>query len=979
MTKNLVCWEQAAVQFATQVDVGGLEVGDDHADAVFAAIHQPIPINQVRDLGNATTSESKVTEDIVLKRFCSPIAGNEPLLLFVTGQKGTGKSHLVRWLRSRIGPRPDWHVVYVEKRNTDLRRVTEKILLGIDTPKATQLREDLARAGSVVSSDEEAMSALLERLSQLVRFDTSSTIPGLAGLDESEIDDLRRMGSRLLGDYTFREELSRSDGPIHRIVKLARGGPDPGAELDEADLRLSAVDLKVDPARFEDVGSEMAGLIRSLVSTEGLRSDLAALCDFYLPRAKAQVFTGQGTDLLEVFEDVRREIAARGQELCLFVEDLVLLHGIDKQLAQALTVPATKELCKLRAAIAVTDGYLRSLDTFTDRGIRFTLDMNLDTVGASGMREFVGRYLNVARLSEADLAGAVATKGGVASANGCRTCPQRKPCHETFGTTSAGHGLYPFNAAAVDRMVRLASPEGFRPREILRTVLREPLETAENELPSGQFPSEEFAHTLDEMRSNLSAALRRSVRHTSANPDAELSLRAFYAARPPAIDDEVRAVAQYFGVKLTDLDVDTVAPEEPVAVDAPSRSESAGQDEFDRWALGTRMAAPTALAIRKYLADALIARLRSGPYGLTVTGDKANSWWIGSHLFRTTDIEIENAAGKSALEASYPLRFLTNDDNAVLLRGVFATAQGGDPMQVDNGAWMFQVNTRLDQYAEDLADLARTREAAQFDAAVAALAVLRHAHPEPGQTVDAALGAIFAPQAAKGAHPALAKLAIGTRDLRETALGTLRTYATTAKGSGKPSVLDAALVQPILKSHLNLRTLPEPGADLAPDWVASVTRARTAQAGAANDAWRQVGDAVAAVAAYLSPDEDLDQAMGLLPRLVQVAANGGKLSGADSKARFEAALVAVPATAMETYRRMAKRLDAGVGAGDVWDLREDPVPHLQALAAFARESAAILTSLENSTSVVAAGRDLDTHAVIAQLRVLSDILDGIAK
>src|SRR5581483_9230732 len=148
-------------------------------------------------------------------------------------------------------------------------------------------------------------------------------------------------------------------------------------------------------------------------------------------------------------------------------------------------------------------------------------------------------------------------------------------------TTSAGHGLYPFNVAAVDRMVRLASPESFRPREILRTVLREPLETAENELPSGDFPSEEFAHTLDEMRSNLSAALRRSVRHTSANPETELSLRAFYAARPPAVDDEVRAVARYFGITLTELDLDATVKEEPVAVDAPARLESAGQDEFD--------------------------------------------------------------------------------------------------------------------------------------------------------------------------------------------------------------------------------------------------------------------------------------------------------------------------------------------------------------------------------------------------------------
>ena len=68
-----------------------------------------------------------------------------------------------------------------------------------------------------------------------------------------------------------------------------------------------------------------------------------------------------GADLLDVFEDVREEIASRGQELCLLIEDLVLLHGIDRQLAQALTIPASARLCRLRAAIAVTSGYLNLL------------------------------------------------------------------------------------------------------------------------------------------------------------------------------------------------------------------------------------------------------------------------------------------------------------------------------------------------------------------------------------------------------------------------------------------------------------------------------------------------------------------------------------------------------------------------------------------------------------------------------------------
>ena len=59
-------------------------------------------------------------------------------------------------------------------------------------------------------------------------------------------------------------------------------------------------------------------------------------------------------------------------------------------------------------------------------------------------------------------------------------------CHATFGVSGDGYGLYPFNGAALDQLVELASPGEFQPREILREVIRAPLETAEEELPSGR-------------------------------------------------------------------------------------------------------------------------------------------------------------------------------------------------------------------------------------------------------------------------------------------------------------------------------------------------------------------------------------------------------------------------------------------------------------------------------------------------------------
>jgi hypothetical protein len=977
---NRVCWDRAAIQFATQVDVGGLEVDDPRADAVFGAIHQALPVRRVRDVGGGRTSGASDLD--VLKVFTKEIDSNEPLLLFVTGAKGTGKSHLVRWLKSRIGTHPEWHVVYVEKRNTSLRRVTERILNGIDTPKAVLLRESLAQASSMISSDEEAMSALLARLDRLVTYDSATEITSLPDVSSAELADLRRKASRLLGDFTFRAELSRKLGPVHRIVRLARGGAEPSEDVDEADLHLTDADLVVDPSRFEDLGHEMQRLVGSLVSSKPMRTDIAKLCDWYLPRAKAEVFTGQGTDLLDVFEDVRREIASRGQELCLFIEDLVLLHGIDKQLAQALTIPASADLCNLRAAIAVTSGYLSSLDTFTDRGVQFTLDIDMEAIGSRRLRDFVGRYLNVGRLSSEALIASRGTGRGSTIPNGCLDCPDRVPCHETFGTSELGHGLYPFNGAAVDRLVELASPGGFRPREILRQVIRAPLETAEEELPtSGTFPSRDFAHALDENRQNVPVAVRTSVRRDNVvNPDAELSLRAFYAQSPVEVDSNLERVAQYFGVTLTP---EILAGQGEVDEKQEEKDTSAGPrqpavDEVERWANGEMLTAPTALSIRKWICDAVIAKLQNGAYGVAIRKPRRNEWQVGSYVMRVTDVVIDRAMGSSALTPSAELRIERTDENAILMRGILEVVRGGVLDSVDGGAWFFRLQTKISQFADAVAGLATDDAMASLSGAVQALAVLRNGASDPGATVRDALPAMLISTPPAHSNRTLLDFLREVRPFRDEALTIVRDRATMAKGSGKPSLLDVGPSYQLIRSRLKTRSLE--GDIDTDDGVGRVFRGiKTKQSRAAATAWSDVTRAVQNVNRFLDPEEDLPAALKIVDRLVSDAHTKGMLPRADSRTEYEEAREKVEPEMMEVYRRFSGKVIGNVGPDDLWDVLADPLPQLWVLGRYAAVTSELLSSLEATLTETTDGKGFaDTEALIKEFRGLADLLDIVA-
>jgi hypothetical protein len=967
---NRVCWSRAAIDFATQVDVGGLEVDDPRADALFRAIHQRLPVR--RELSADQSTE--VSEDDVLSAFTRPINSNEPLLLFVKGAKGTGKSHLVRWLKSRLGARPGWHVVYIEKRNTSLRRVTEQILAGINTPKAEALRQELARASSEISSDEEAMSALLARLDQLVQFDPASELADLPELTASELADLRRKTHRLLGDYTFRNELSRPGGPVHRIVRLAQGEAE---DVDEAGLHLTEADFNVDANVFEDLGAELLSLVRSL-SNRALRADIAALCDSYLSRAKAEVFMGHRTNLLDVFEEVREEIASRGRELCLLIEDLVLLHGIDRQLAQALTIPASARLCKLRAAIAVTSGYLSSLQTFTDRGILFTLDIKRDAISRDSLRNFVGRYLNAGRVPDLFGTGSGPHDPPAIVPNACLTCPDLGKCHDTFGASEDRYGFYPFNGAAIDRLIDLASPGDFQPRAVLREVIRAPLDVAEQELPSGGFPSAQFARALDDVRKPVPPGVRADIRRlNSTDPDAELSLRAFYALSPPAEDPALARIATYLGAHLSPGVTDN--PEPPPGPPPPPNGEPA-TDEIDQWANKEgRLTAPTARLVRRWICDAVAAHLQSGPYGLVISRRSKHTvteWQIGSYTMRDIDVDIERSGGGGVVDRPHPFRIKATDENAVMVRGILGAARGNSLDSEDQGRWFFNLQTRISDYADTIARLTEGGAAAALPDAMHALEILRYTAPNPGRSVPDALVAMLMPIPAQP-NAITKKFLSEVRPIRDEALMLVRAHATAAKGTGKPSLLDVGPVLRQLQSRLGARSVEgQPGGGVGGQLL---KRLEVHQAQAAERGWASVSRLVQAVGQVLDPAEDLAATFKVVDRLIKEGGNRGRLPMADSEEKYEMARQEVGTEAMETYRRLSKKIAMGTGPGDLWDVLDDPQPQLSALHDYATVTSDILSRMTADLTTGSGPGGVDADALIQEFRDLAELLDPASK
>ncbi len=939
----LICWSRAEIQVATQIDVGGLEVGKPSADAVFAAIHQSVPIAKLRKAG-ADSDTAVMNEQEVLTDFARELASNEPHILFVTGDTGTGKSHLVRWLRSSVGLKPDWHIVYVEKRNTSLRRVIEEILRGVDTPRAMELRKSLALASASLSSPQEAAHALMAKLEQLVKFDDA---PSVGHLNGPALTYMRKQAARLIGDFTFRRELGKETGAIFRLTKLAMDGTPDDEDVDESTLHISPDDLKMDPADFEETGNFLK-LVKTVNHSVDVRRDIAALLDHYLARAKAEVFMGQSTDLQMVFEEVRQVVASQGKELCLFIEDLVLLHGIDTQLAQALTIPARSDLCKIRAAIAVTSGYLKDFSTFATRGVHYTMNVPRSEVSPTAMHDFVGRYLNAGRVGETALAAWHSETPTSPVPNKCDSCPVQVACHTTFGKSQVGHGLYPFNAIAIDRLTTLASPTGFDPRTILREAVREPLEVAEAELQQPSvFPSAAFARTLDDRRKSIPPERRLEITRDSPNPESELSLRAFYAENPGFVDPELAKIGDYLSVHFIDLsDFGSGGVES-----AQSRADEpvqARESEIDKWLGGKLLSAGSALKIRKWIIATVAAQLQSGPSGYPVRKQGSN-WQIGSHTLRLTDVKIEKAGGGGNLASAVSLNFAVNDADAVLLKGVLNASTSGDLGGVNGGEWYFEIQNRLDSFERAIVEAIRQVES---DAAssLRILAVRRNIAVGERATV---LADILSEPARTGLHNAAQSFLGETQNHRDYALQLVRDRLTYSKGDGAPTLFDSGGVNG-LGAVLTTLQLKEPYVG-SPETVRQLEGAAARQLAASRAAWRAANEAIDKLLPQLPPTEDLAIAFESVDRVVRLAHEQQKLPTSDARDSYFEMRKLVTPDAFATFRRLAGHHErrADPSAADLIEVAVDftePLSNLTNLTAYADF---LLSRIAEKTSTVA--------------------------
>lgn len=538
-----------------------------------------------------------ISQDGLLAEFLRPEAPYSRLVVY--GRSGSGKSHLIHWLKLNIPTTSDRLVVVVPKAGTSLRAILEMLIGELPVDRQESFRDALSRTGEAVATRQGQKERLLNEIAYAI----GELEPSEHSLDRDLEAELIKNVPYLFQDVHFRQKHFYADGNlIADLVDHVFAAPSAYRPAEQRRM-FTLADLPIDPIDFKDAAALAQTALQYLYSIPGAPEMAVDMLNRCLELAISRTLSFSGDRLVELMVTLRRHLKEDGRELVLLIEDFARVQGLDRALLQAMIDQGQdSSLCKLRWAIAVTTGFFEQVvDTVYTRITHFvnmdrsTARADVDLLDQAGLAAFAGPYLNAVRLGPNGLQAWEAQGVGARLPNACEECPLKTGCHQTFGHTPAGHGLFPFTPKALWNMAQRADDqlvEAFNPRTLQTGVLTPVLDDYGPSLPAGEFPPPALLERLGGFRA-FDAAARSELRRRAGAEEGRVG--AFLelwdgSGRPLNLPQDLR---EAFGIPtLGDVadapgdETDDIAAKPVLAQPASGRKLTREEVELEAWARG---------------------------------------------------------------------------------------------------------------------------------------------------------------------------------------------------------------------------------------------------------------------------------------------------------------------------------------------------------------------------------------------------------
>ena len=436
----------------------------------FMATHMPFDNLEVYEGGQTDKPPELMNEERIFQTLIRN-PDNRHRMIIVRGNNGAGKSHLIRYWKTRMEGSPaniynseTEQLLFLLRRNNSVRGAFAQ-LLEQDVIRDPDIKEKLRKfVASSTSRDEES-------------FKTDIFYAYVAAVSNDRSGStykpvICRNLAQYLSDPRMQEHLMRLGGAVERCYQMITA---PNNQVLGESLVFTAQDVaepKVLRAIIRTGNPEAKDFAGTIKNDEDEIQKLVRYLNGFAREVVQRCADISSENAKAVFERLRRDLKAQGKNLTLFIEDFTGFTGIDSELITVLSIEHGgdyADLCRVTSVIGITDGYYNQFkDNFKDR---VTHQIKV-TERSFGSNEFLipmaARYLNAIYCAPDDICrwyenGALRENLPVSAFQ--PPCPWDKIPIDGHEMT-----LYPFNSRALRKLYDGLPTK--TPRMFLKDVLQ---------------------------------------------------------------------------------------------------------------------------------------------------------------------------------------------------------------------------------------------------------------------------------------------------------------------------------------------------------------------------------------------------------------------------------------------------------------------------------------------------------------------------
>jgi hypothetical protein len=298
--RDVLCWTPERVTDIINVEADAMPA------AVFWAVDTDTPVRCKEGEQGAAVD---LTTDTLVGRFLS--RSRNHVQLAVLGPSGAGKSHLIRRLQQRIEGREGLEVLVVQRLETNLRAILDKLIRTLPLEDRGRYQEELQQAGYSLTSPDVQKSALLDGLAQAIQEDRVRTDSGIEG--EAEAWLLEKLPDLLRDPYLRLTKFLKDGEIVPELVDRLFSSRE-GKRVDER-LLFDSHNLPLEGIELLKVSSPVREVVEYCLYDQAQTiPQVLLVINRNLDRAIARTLNFSGERLVELMETLRRRLHQNGRE-----------------------------------------------------------------------------------------------------------------------------------------------------------------------------------------------------------------------------------------------------------------------------------------------------------------------------------------------------------------------------------------------------------------------------------------------------------------------------------------------------------------------------------------------------------------------------------------------------------------------------------------------------------------------------------------